>query len=306
MEARKHFSRIGWAYAVFGAVSLAVQLLGGLLIRVLWPDAAAGELDVNVLMLFSEFCMYVIAFPVFRLMIMRIPAWHKEEQARMTVGHFLVWTVVSFGMTYIGNIVGQIMMSSVSSMSGRESQNLVQDLTAEMDIALLFVTTVIIAPVMEELMFRKYLVDRLVPYGQLTAVLFSAAGFGLFHANFYQFFYAFALGALFAYIYSSTGRIRYTILLHMLVNLMGGPVSALLLRWQEEHIFAAVGAMLLWGLFMVLSMVFAIVMFALYIGKLHWFEGWAEDRPQSLWRAALTAPGVLAFLVICGAMFLLS
>lgn len=306
MEARNCFSRIGWAYAVFGAVSLAAQLLCGLLIRVLWPDAAARGLDVNVLMLFSEFCMYVIAFPVFRVLIARIPAWHKEEQARMTVGHFLVWMVVCFGMTYIGNIVGQVMMSSVSSATGRDSQNLVQDLASEMDIGLLFVTTVVIAPVMEELMFRKYLVDRLVPYGQLTAVLFSAVGFGLFHANFYQFFYAFALGAVFAYIYSSTGRIRYTILLHMLVNVMGGPVSALLLRWQEEHLFAAAGVMLLWGLFMVGSMVFALVMFAIYIGRLHWFEGWAEDRPQSLWRAAFTAPGVLAFLVICAAMFLLS
>ena len=45
-------------------------------------------------------------------------------------------------------------------------------------------------------MFRKLLIDRIVPFGQRVAVVVSGLAFGLFHGNFYQFFYAFSLGAV--------------------------------------------------------------------------------------------------------------
>ena len=61
-----------------------------------------------------------------------------------------------------------------------------------------------------------------VSYTHLDVYKRQGLFFALFHGNFYQFFYALLLGMVFAWLYSSTGRIRYNIMLHMLINLMGG------------------------------------------------------------------------------------
>ena len=49
-------------------------------------------------------------------------------------------------------------------------------------------TTVIMAPVVEELFFRKLVMDRLLGYGQKTAIIISGIMFGMAHGNFSQFF----------------------------------------------------------------------------------------------------------------------
>ena len=74
----------------------------------------------------------------------------------------------------------------------------------------------------EEFTFRKTLIDRLRPYGETTAIFFSALAFGLFNGNFSQMFYAFGMGLVFGTIYEKTGRLRYSLILHMATNFIGG------------------------------------------------------------------------------------
>ncbi len=87
----------------------------------------------------------------------------------------------------------------------------------------------ICAPVVEELTFRKLLVDRLVKYGAVFSVIMSGLMFGLIHGNFGQFFYAFFLGCLFAAIYVKTGNVLYTIILHMIVNMSSSVIGVYVL-----------------------------------------------------------------------------
>ena len=86
------------------------------------------------------------------------------------------------------------------------------------------------APVFEELIFRKVLIDRTVKYGEYVSIVLSGIMFGLLHGNFSQFFFAALIGMLFAYIYIRTGRIRYTIFLHMAINLSSALVLQTLLQ----------------------------------------------------------------------------
>ena len=58
--------------------------------------------------------------------------------------------------------------------------------------------------------------------------MLSAVCFGLLHQNFFQFFYALGLGLLMGYLYVRTGKLRYTILLHAIINFMGGVIAPLL------------------------------------------------------------------------------
>ena len=90
-------------------------------------------------------------------------------------------------------------------------------------------------------MFRKLLYDKIGGYGVRTYVLVGAFLFALFHANLSQLLYAFVLGAVFCYIYAHTGKLRYTILLHVAINTIG--TMAAPLSYNTEGF----GARLPWG-----------------------------------------------------------
>lgn len=76
----------------------------------------------------------------------------------------------------------------------------------------------IMAPVFEELIFRKMLVRHLRWAGDAFAIFSSAAAFAFVHGNLEQCFYAFFVGVIFATVYIYTGNIGVTIGLHAVVN----------------------------------------------------------------------------------------
>jgi len=79
----------------------------------------------------------------------------------------------------------------------------------------------VIVPVVEEVVFRKLLLKLLKSLGQWKAVILSAIIFGLCHLDIVQKFYTFALGVILAIIALKYGTIKYGIMLHMIINLMG-------------------------------------------------------------------------------------
>lgn len=304
MEARWQFSRLGWAFAGFFLVSAGAQMVSTL--AVIFLDfVGILSLNMDAAMLLSQFSMYGIGFPVFYLLIKRIPAWEKSDPNPLGAGQMILWVVFCFGVTYIGNFMGQFLMRAIGGLNGHLMENPVDTMVMEMSSWTMFASTVIIAPVMEELMFRKLLLDRTVQYGQKTAVLVSGISFGLFHGNFFQFFYACAIGMVFAYLYTRTGRLRYCILLHMMINFVGGFLSLLLVQGMADQQPIAFMGMYWNQILMIGSMIAAIVLACIYGRRLVWFPAWADLPDRGLWRTILLAPGVLVFCVIMGAMFVL-
>ncbi len=303
MNARKQVSDIGWALTAFYLISSGLQFLYGAVLDrfgYLLPDFVWSE---DCFMIAAQIIMYGIAFPVFCLLMGRIPSWYKEEKQCISFGRFLLALILCLGMAYIGNIIGQGMMLISDLMSGADSINPVTGAIMNMSPVMMFLSTVIAAPIVEELMFRKFLIDRLVPFGQKTAVVISGLAFGMFHGNFYQFFYAFSLGMIFAYLYSYTGKILYNILLHMGINLIGGMVPLILqLGMDQGSLLAWLGLSLL-GFFMIVSIVAAIVILCIYVGRLSWFLAWKRSE-RGIAVSLITAPGVWAFFVVCMIEFL--
>ena len=70
----------------------------------------------------------------------------------------------------------------------------------------------------------------------MTAVAVSSVAFGLFHGNLYQLFYATGLGFVLGYIYAKTGKLRYTVAIHMIINFLGSVVAIPLGKIMEEFI----------------------------------------------------------------------
>ncbi|MGL5437378.1 MAG: lysostaphin resistance A-like protein [Lachnospiraceae bacterium] len=287
MDIKKQFSRIGWAYVLFLLMTVVAQIVVGLILRY----KTGWYYNLEVQMLASQFAMYGCGFPVFYALMRRIPSWRMSQPKEISVGNFVLCVAFCFGFSYIGGIIGQILMVLVNEATNSMITNPVDDMISELSPWVLVLTTVVIAPVMEEVMFRKILIDRIIPFGQKAAVIVSGISFGLFHGNFYQFFYACILGMIFAYIYSHTGKIRYTIILHMIINFVGGLIPVLL-NVESEMLFWMGGCMIT-----------AIVLSCVYARRITFFPGWENGSGSGIVKRIMTAPGVIGFLVLCIIMF---
>jgi membrane protease YdiL (CAAX protease family) len=219
-QAKKAFSRIGWAMCAILVVATVVQLLWILVPMWLFEDSDWMMSSTWSIWLGTIVPLYGIAMPVGLLILKKLPA-QSPAKSKMGAKDFLIMLLISFCLMYAGNMVGTALSSL---LSGGTAENTTAELASDTN-PLKVLVVVILAPLLEEFICRKQIIDRTRQYGEKTAVLLSAMVFGLFHQNLFQFFYAFALGLVFGYIYIRMGRLRYTVLLHMIINFMGSVVA---------------------------------------------------------------------------------
>lgn len=238
-SARKHFSKLGGAFILGTLAIYAVQILCVTVIRLLRPEWLEQG---DIALMASTLPMYLVGMPILILLVKRIP---REPVARhpMKAGQFVLSVIMCYAIVYMSNIVGNIITALVGLLKGKMVQNVLMDVAGSTSLWMIAFYMVLCAPILEEYVFRKLIVDRTVRYGQGVAVLLSGLIFGLFHGNMNQFVYAFGMGVFLAYLYVKTGNIKVTIALHMLVNFVGGFVSTGLMRMVDleefERVFTA-------------------------------------------------------------------
>lgn len=82
----------------------------------------------------------------------------------------------------------------------------------------MFIFVCAIAPVVEELIFRKLLLTPLRKHGDRFAVIMTALLFGFYHGNFDQMPYAFVVGMLFGLLAVNTNSVIPSIIVHAVNN----------------------------------------------------------------------------------------
>ncbi len=222
MEAnRRFFSKIGFNYFVLGIIVLVLNLFIGLFISIINPNLLSNQ---TIMTFFSAIWTYLLPLPIF-IYIMRKTEAKTLEKHKMTVKTFVICISITMFLMWIGNIMGVIITSGIGSLIQHEVANPINDVINNSGLVANLIIITTIAPIFEELIFRKLLIDRTIKYGGTISVLLSGLLFAFFHGNLNQFFYAFLLGGFFAIIYIKTGQIKYTIGLHMIINFIGSVVS---------------------------------------------------------------------------------
>ena len=225
-EARRVYSTLGFGYAIYAVVSLIAALIIQVAVLLVSPDLIENTLFLNIL---SPVSLYLFALPALILVLVLFHIkGETPEKKKLGFGAWLLILLVSFGLMYIGSFAGPGVMWGVSKIAGYDYSNILESVIDYDNMWITVIFMCVIAPIGEELVFRKLIIDRTHKYGGLVSVLVSGLIFGLMHANFYQFFYAFALGLVLGYVYYSTGRIWYTIALHAALNFVGSIVTAYL------------------------------------------------------------------------------
>ena len=224
-QIRKHFSRLGLWYFTGTIIINVAQLLVVFLCRAFKPEWLN---DVNFSIILSALPLYLIGAPALAALVRTVPG-RKPEKHKMKAGHFILALLMCFAIMYICNIAGNVITSILGALKGGEVQNVLENTLTGANPPLVFLYTVICAPIVEEYLFRKLIVDRTIRYGQGVAVLLSGLMFGLFHGNLNQFAYTFFLGMFLAFLYVRTGNLKITIGLHMGVNFVGGMMGLLVM-----------------------------------------------------------------------------
>lgn len=225
-EAKKHFSKLGiGTFAILG-IGTAAQLLLIYVVNSVCPQVMEHSWGMW-LITFAP--LYLIAVPIGLLLLRKVPSKPLEKHD-LKPSRYIVTAIICIFMMYAGNMLGTIITALLQLLPGVSAGNPILSYATDNALLPKVLFMVILAPVIEEYIFRKQLIDRMYIYGEKLAVVTSALMFGLFHGNLSQLFYAFALGLVFGYVYLKTGKLRYSIGLHMLINLIGSVIGPLFLE----------------------------------------------------------------------------
>ncbi len=263
--------------------------------------------------------MYLVAMPISLLFFQRSAAEPPVRQ-KLPFSVFLGLTAICFALSYAGSFLGSFVNFFFGILRGAEAVNPVQTMTDQAPLWANLLFMGIAAPIMEELFYRKLVIDRLRRYGDLPAILISGIAFGLIHGNFSQFFYAAILGCVFGYIYLNTGDIRYTIALHMGINLIGGVYASEILKHLDFALLekdpSSVFSENLTGMimylaylsFMVLTLIGAIIAVVLLVRFWHRPLRRVQKplTPSEWFKVLILNPGVLVLLAFVALMFITS
>lgn len=214
---KKHFSSLGLMYFFGALIIIGVQVAVSMLVLAFAPSLLDNP---NLSLLVSMLPTYAIAFPLTSLLIHQVPGVQMKKHD-MKPTQLLGAFAISYALMYLSNLAGQFFTNIIGIIKGSPVDDAIADLVSELNPLTAFFVMVLLAPALEEWIFRKLLVDRTIRYGEGTAIFLSGLMFGLFHGNLNQFVYTFLVGAFWAFIYVKTGRLRYTIYLHMALNFMG-------------------------------------------------------------------------------------
>jgi len=236
LQAKKDFSRIGLSLFVVGIVSTVMQVLLALAWNTVLRSTPLGDQEI-MLWILTFGPIYLFGIPAGLLVMKKVPRETAEVQK---LGFMRFWTLMLMCMPimYGGNLIGTALSGF---FSGGSAENPLMEYVMGNPLYS-FLVTVILAPCIEEYLFRRQIIDRVSKYGEKAAMLFSALTFGLFHMNLFQFFYAFGLGLLFAYVYIRTRALRYSIFMHMIINCLGSVIAPMLLSNLDMSLLTEIEA----------------------------------------------------------------
>ncbi len=295
---RRFCSGIGWCFFVLVLMSTVLQNAIPLLVFYCAPEFYMNHNDLVFLL--AMLSIYAAGYPLLRSLCRRRERIEVKPPQSIGAADFLMILVMCFGVTLIGGLLGEMVNAAIGAIQGSTVVNRVEESVRGNSFWISFLLTGIFAPVIEELVFRKVLVDRLARYGEAAAVVMSGLMFGLIHGNFSQFFYAVFLGVLFAFIYAKTGRVRYTIALHIIIN-----TFSTLMLFMDEHAIAP--AVLIAFDVLIYGLSIAGIILLVVKRKKFVFEKGTVLLPKGRRAAVLWGnPGMIAYTLACLALFVIT
>ena len=302
-DLKTRVASVGICYAILVFAVFVGELLSSAALSAFASQSFLGNNQALMSVLLTILLIDIAGLALIFLTIKKVPA-NPPEKKPFGVGQFFLYLLMTAGLTLVGAVIGYVVQNFFPDATSTDISAIVSGINP----FLRLLAVCIIAPIVEELIFRKFLIDRLVKHGEFLAILISGMTFGLFHGNFQQSFFTAFVGCLWAYVYVRTGNIRNTIFLHMAMNTCTGLITlgifekvaktGLLSMSDDPAVLAEAMMsnpemlgyavlMVVWFLFLILLMIIGLIVFIVRLAKKKFYLLPVENQPTK--RAALAA-----------------
>lgn len=308
-DLRRRFSVVGWILLIYYAIMNAAVYVAAFtesIIRVM-VNLAAGDLEHMADGLESAAGSgwgYFLAAGVGLIILL---CWKKPRYLRdeiwakgnpMKPGSFFALLCLFMSGQFLYQILAVIaeLILNAFGLSLLEGMNA---MAVDTDVFSMFLYTGVLAPIVEEILFRGLIQRTLMPYGKRFAIFSSAFTFGIFHGNLIQSPYAFLVGLVLGYV-AAEYSIGWAMVLHMFNNLMIADVLTRLTQsWPEE----AYG-LLLWTV----NFLFAAAALVVLILRRREIREYRRSSPinKTCLRCFFSSPGVIVLMALMGVSMIVS
>ena len=173
---KKSFSGLGLRFLIGTLIIYAVQIAVVAVVGQVKPEWLDNT-TINLIL--SVMPLYLIGMPVLIAMVKQMPGEEPVKKS-MKPGQFILALIMCFALMYCGNLVGTLITTVVGTLKGSAVDNALMTYATESNMIVTFIYMVICAPILEEYIFRKLIVDRIVKYGQGVAIVLSGLMLRLF------------------------------------------------------------------------------------------------------------------------------
>ena len=210
---------------------LSVQILAVLLVLLLPLTKIPLLSDQYICMVISVVISYCLLNNIFPKetsaeSTKEISTEPNPEKPSFTVLSFLHYFMLFQAAQWIGGIINYPIMTLFTKLGLNLSFSEEAARGGSLTNAPMLFYTILVAPLMEELVFRGIFYRRFRSYGKYFAAFCTAFFFALMHSNFLQFAPAFSMGIILFFIRDRYG-LPYSILLHFSNNLLAIVVNNL-------------------------------------------------------------------------------
>lgn len=308
---KKEASRVGWGLILYTILSfcfiMSSFIAAGIYLESQYPGVTEQDAVYTEVMLKCEnsgtfsvigVCIGVLfLFCFFRKKITASSIIYSEK--KMSAITFMQVFCVFMGNQILFNILGNFLESGLNLIgySAVESMETASSVSTTVS---MFIYASVVAPIVEEVVYRGFVLRSFQKYGKVAAVILSSVLFGVMYANVPQGIFAFGVGLVLGYV-TVEYSIVWAIALHFINNCFFGDVwgwaVAGLSEKMQENIFI--------GTYVVLGIAAVIVLWKKRRVIQTFFQ---ENRTEKkVYRYIFSAGGIALFIVgevFCAVMML--
>ena len=241
-QIKRYFNMTALGFFSYAILIQVLAVLAVILIDLLFPALSSGAMYYSMMVSVIP-CLLFLYF-LFRNNNLVSLDETEEPSSRFSLPVFLHFFLIFCGVQWISSLLTIPLVLLFQKMGLDLSYSEMAAKGGALNDIPMLVYTILIAPIVEELVFRGVFYKRFKAFGSFFTAFACSLFFALIHSNFLQFIPAFMMGFVLFTIRDKYG-LRYSILLHLTNNALAILVNNL--GTVQPWLMSAYGLLLLGG-----------------------------------------------------------
>lgn len=214
----------------------------------------------------------------------------KPKENKMTLKKFIALISIFLGGQLVFNLVG-IIIEEVFNLFGYSVYGEIETASSLSTTVSMLIYASFLGPIVEEVIYRGFLLNSLKKYGKVFSIVFSAVMFDFMHGNIAQLLFAIYVGLILGYI-ALEYSIKWSILFHIINNFIFGYLFGYFLSVFSNNIQ---------------YIIFYLVQFILFVMEIRVLYKYRENikgyikknnQDKSLYKVAFTSVFAIIFILL--------